>query len=132
MVLLYWIVDGVQGLYTMENQRTLHGHAARMKLTVGQAHRALGHISQTVVLQLAKDGLVNRVNVDLSLSPEFCEACAKAKVSCKPFPDKTKTEHVPMVPLFILICGAQLRLLVLVVPPIISASWLHAECHRTR
>jgi hypothetical protein len=28
----------VQGLYTIESQRTLHAHAARTKLTVGQAH----------------------------------------------------------------------------------------------
>jgi hypothetical protein len=42
-------IPQVQGLYTTESQCTLHAHAARMKITVGQAHRALGHISQTAV-----------------------------------------------------------------------------------
>jgi hypothetical protein len=83
-------IPQVQGLYTIENQRTLHAHAARMKLTVGQAHRALGHISQTTILHLAKEGLVEGVEVDLSSTPEFCEACMKAKASRKPFPDETK------------------------------------------
>jgi hypothetical protein len=83
-------IPQVQGLYTIESQHTLHAHAARTKLTIDQAHRALGHISQTTILCLAKEGLVEGVEVDLSSTPEFCEACVKAKASCKPFLDETK------------------------------------------
>lgn len=37
--------------------------------------------------------MVTRINLDLNSKPEFCEACIKAKATCKPFPKESKTEY---------------------------------------
>ena len=37
--------------------------------------------------------MVTRINLDLNLKPEFCEACIKAKATHKPFPKESKTEY---------------------------------------
>ena len=36
-------------------------------------------------------GLIARIELDNDSKPEFCEACAKAKCACQPFPKESKT-----------------------------------------
>jgi hypothetical protein len=67
-----------------------HAHIARAKLTLAEVHRALGHISQKAVLQVARDQLVEGPDVDLTSPTEFCEACAKSKAARQPFPQESK------------------------------------------
>ena len=38
-------------------------------------------------------GMITGVNLNMSLKPEFCEACIKAKATHKHFPKESKTEY---------------------------------------
>jgi hypothetical protein len=42
---------------------------------------------------MVEKGMVSGINLDMSLKPEFCGACIKAKATCMPFPKESKTEH---------------------------------------
>jgi hypothetical protein len=62
------------------------------KPTINELHRALGHVAQGAILYAVKQGLIEGVELNSTSTPEFCDACTKAKAMCQPFPAET-TNH---------------------------------------
>jgi hypothetical protein len=76
----------VNGLYAIPAQMEESIHVA--KLTINELHRALGHVAQGAVQYVVKQGLIEGIELDSASTPEFCEACTKAKAMCQPFPEE--------------------------------------------
>jgi hypothetical protein len=53
----------------------------------------MGHVNHEDLWHMVENGMVTGINLDMSLKPEFCKACIKAKVTHKPFPKESKTEY---------------------------------------
>jgi hypothetical protein len=51
------------------------------KLTMNELHCALGHVAQGAILYVVKQGLIEGVKLDSTSTPEFCDACTKAKAT---------------------------------------------------
>jgi hypothetical protein len=83
-------IPQVEGLYSVASQHREHANVAKVKLTVCEAHRILGHVSQAAMKQMVQEGLIDGLDVDTSSRPEFCDACTKAKATCQLFPGETK------------------------------------------
>jgi hypothetical protein len=62
------------------------------KLTINELHCALGHVAQGAILYAVKQGLIEGIQLNSTSTPEFCDACTKAKATRKPFPAET-TNH---------------------------------------
>jgi hypothetical protein len=58
------------------------------KLTINELHRALGHVAQGAIQYAVKQGLIEGVELNSASTPEFCEACMKAKAMSQPFPEE--------------------------------------------
>jgi hypothetical protein len=54
----------------------------------------MGHVNHEDLQRMVENGMVTGINLDMSLKPEFCEACIKAKATRKPFPKESKTEYI--------------------------------------
>jgi hypothetical protein len=80
------LIAQVNGLYAIPAQTEESAHVA--KLTINELHRALGHVAQGAVQCAVKQGLIEGVELDSASTPEFCEACMKAKAMCQPFPEE--------------------------------------------
>jgi hypothetical protein len=59
------------------------------KLMINELHRALGHVAQGAIQYTVKQGLIEGVELDSASTPEFCEACTKAKATRQSFPEET-------------------------------------------
>jgi hypothetical protein len=74
--------------------------AAKTKMTLSKLHRCLGHISPAAARDIVRLGMVEGIDLDMHSKAEFCEPCARAKATRKPFPKKSLTratrygEHV--------------------------------------
>ena len=64
---------------------------AMAKLTISEAHRKLGHIAPLAIKYAIAKGHITSIQLDPESKPEFCEACAKAKVAWQPFPKESET-----------------------------------------
>ena len=70
------------------------------KMSISKTHRKLGHLAYGAVTHTISKGYIAGIDLDTNLKPEFCDACAKAKVARQPFPKESKTratkygEHV--------------------------------------
>ncbi|OAX30621.1 hypothetical protein K503DRAFT_669746, partial [Rhizopogon vinicolor AM-OR11-026] len=53
-------------------------------------YRVLGHVAQPATADAVRNGLIEGVELDSTLKPEFCDACTQAKAARKSFPEKTK------------------------------------------
>ena len=77
-----------------------YANIAMFKLTISEAHWKLGHIAPSAIKYVIAKGHITSIQLDPELKPEFCEACAKAKVARQPFPKESETcttkygEHV--------------------------------------
>ena len=73
---------------------------ASAKMTIHEAHLKFGHINPDAIKYAISKGLILGIELDQNSKPEFCDACAKAKASCQPFPKQSDTraeqygEHV--------------------------------------
>jgi hypothetical protein len=56
------------------------------KLTINELHHALGHVAQGTVQYAVRQGLIEGIELDSASTPEFCDACTKAKATHQPFP----------------------------------------------
>jgi hypothetical protein len=74
----------VNGLYAIPALIEESAHVA--KLTINELYRALGHVAQDTILYTVKQGLIEGIELDSASTPEFCDACTKAKATCQPFP----------------------------------------------
>jgi hypothetical protein len=59
------------------------------KLTINELHYALGHVAQGAIQYMVKQGLIEGVELDSTSTPEFCDACTKAKATHQLFPEET-------------------------------------------
>ena len=62
-----------------------------VKLTISKAHWKLGHIAPSAIKYVITKGHITGIQLDPESKPEFCEACAKAKVTRQPFPKESET-----------------------------------------
>ena len=55
----------------------------------------MGHIAHLAIQHAVSKGFITGIEIDSESKPNFCEACAKAKSACQPFPkeSKTRSEH---------------------------------------
>jgi hypothetical protein len=84
-------IPQVEGLYSVNGARQKHHvNVAKSKLTINVLHKVLGHVSQQVVVEAVKKGLVTGVELDTDSKPKFCNTCIKAKSAHKLFPTKTE------------------------------------------
>ncbi|KAJ7780426.1 hypothetical protein B0H14DRAFT_2159352, partial [Mycena olivaceomarginata] len=65
--------------------------AAKTKMTLSKLHRCLGHISPAAARDIVRLGMVEGIDLDMHSKAEFCEPCARAKATRKPFPKKSLT-----------------------------------------
>jgi hypothetical protein len=61
------------------------------KMTISEAHRKLGHVSYGAIKHAVSKGFINGITIDPDSKPDFCEACAKAKLAWQPFPQESNT-----------------------------------------
>ena len=84
-----------EGLYhivaSKEPESKDRANVASEKMSISEAHRKLGHIAHAAVKHAISKGLITGIDLDLKSKQEFCEACAKAKSACLPFPDESLT-----------------------------------------
>jgi len=68
-------------------------HVARLtKITVMDLHHHMGHIAPHAACELVTKGLVTGLKIISSDKPEECEACIKAKLTCKEIPKVCQAE----------------------------------------
>jgi len=72
-------------------------NVAHKTLSLDQLHQKMGHISPHAAKKLVKNGTVTGLNLDMSSKASFCNACAKAKPTCKPVPNEHTSLHVTNV-----------------------------------
>ena len=70
----------------METAATASG-----KMTIGEAHRKLGHLAYSAVTHAVLKGYITGIELETGSKPDFCEACAKAKSARQPFQKESKT-----------------------------------------
>src|SRR5882724_12790993 len=72
-------------------------NVAHKALSLDQLHWKMGHISPCAAKELVKNGTVTGLNLDMSSEASFCNACAKAKPTCKPVPKECTSPHATNV-----------------------------------
>ena len=68
-----------------------HANITSAKMTIQEAHLKFGHIAHDAIKYTITKGLILGIELDLTLKPEFCDACTKAKASCWLFPKFSNT-----------------------------------------
>jgi GAG-pre-integrase domain len=90
-------IPGVQGLYRVSDSlvspRAHVASAAVKQISITELHQRMGHVNHEDLRRMVEKGMVTGINLDMTLKPEFCEACIKAKATWKPFPKESKTEY---------------------------------------
>jgi GAG-pre-integrase domain len=61
------------------------------KISISEAHCKLGHVAHLAIKHAVTNGLISGINLDMNSKPDFCEACAKAKLARQPFLKESKT-----------------------------------------
>ena len=69
----------------------LQANAAIEKMLMSEAHRKLGHISSAVIKHVVSKGLITGISLDDNSTPEFCDACVKAKSAHQLFPKESES-----------------------------------------
>jgi GAG-pre-integrase domain len=78
--------DGLHQIAALNRPKSEQmANAVSGKMTISKAHRRLGHIAHSVIRHAVANNLITGINLDMTSKPEFCEACAKAKLAhqCK-------------------------------------------------
>ena len=93
--------NGLNHVTAPEDPPTVnYASIAMVKLTISKAHWKLGHITPSAIKYVIAKGHITGIQLDPESKPEFCKACAKAKVAWQPFPKELETratkygEHV--------------------------------------
>jgi len=60
-------------------------------LTLMQLHECMGHIAFSTLKTMVSRGMIHGVEIIQSSESEFCDMCIKAKITCLPFPNESKT-----------------------------------------
>ena len=64
---------------------------AMVKLIISEAHQKLSHIAPSAIKYMIGKGHITSIQLDPESKPQFCKACAKAKVAQQPFPKESET-----------------------------------------
>ena len=56
-----------------------YANVTSINMTISEVHQKLGHIVHATIKHTILQGLITSIELNLDSSPEFCEACAKAK-----------------------------------------------------
>ena len=84
--------DGLYHVLESAQNRSAHqANVASEKMNINEAHRRLGHISPVAIKHAISKGYITGIELDEQSKPEFCQACAKAKLACQPYPKESKT-----------------------------------------
>ena len=90
-------IPEVRGLYRVSDSphspSTHVANTASKLMSISELHRRMGHVNHDDLRRMVEKGMVTGINLDLNSKPEFCEACIKAKATCKPFLKESKTEY---------------------------------------
>ena len=79
----------LNGLYKVEHKDTAAtANVVQKVLTLDELHHRMGHISPQIARKLIRDGVITGLEVDMLSQPSFCMACAQARPTCKPVPQK--------------------------------------------
>ena len=88
--------DGLYKITVQTNKNTIEiANTTSTKMSISDAHQKLGHIAHSAIQHAISKGFITGIEIDSKSKPNFCEACAKAKSACQPFPkeSKTRAEH---------------------------------------
>ena len=88
--------DKLYKITAQSNKNTIEtANTISTKVSISDAHQKLGHIAHPAIQHTISKGFITGMEIDSESKPDFCEACAKAKLACQPFPkeSKTRAEH---------------------------------------
>ena len=84
--------DGLHWLFTLKDKLELdYANIALTRMTIAEAHWKLGHVAHAAIKNMISNGNILGIELDPNAKLEFCEACAKAKSACQPFPKVSQT-----------------------------------------
>jgi len=87
----------VRGLYHVteysQSMTSSTANAVSKLMTISKLHQKMGHVNHNDLQRMVKENMITGLDIDLKSKPDFCEACVKAKVTCKPFPKQSHTKH---------------------------------------
>ena len=84
--------DGLYRLAVHESTKELdYANIATVKMSINEAHRKLGHIAHNAIKHAVASRMINSIELDLKSKVDFCEACAKSKAICHPYPKQSQT-----------------------------------------
>ena len=66
-------------------------------MSISEVHRKLGHVAHSAIKHAIANGQITSIDLDMTLKPEFCEACTKAKSARQPFPKESEKEPQSLV-----------------------------------
>jgi hypothetical protein len=73
------VAKGLYAVRTPSDHLVQCANIATQRISLAEAHRIMGHISYGAVRDAIHLGQVKGIELDDSTTPEFCEACARAK-----------------------------------------------------
>ena len=83
------------GLYKIATDKHLTtsktANATSVKMLATEAHKKFGYTAFLAIKYAISNGLITGIELNPNSKPDFCEACAKAKLACQPFPKESKT-----------------------------------------
>ena len=80
------------GLYRITTSKEAnYTNISSSQISINDAHWKLGHISCEAIKHAILKGYIAGIELDPESKPEFCEACAKAKLVREPFLKESKT-----------------------------------------
>ena len=88
-------IPKANGLYRLTGNYTPGetANAVRVKMSIDELHRKMGHISVRSVEHMVKSGLVEGIELDSKPASAFCEACTKAKITRATVPKTRSIER---------------------------------------
>jgi len=93
------MVPHANGLYCLVDPKwkspVKHANITTGKMSIGEAHCKLGHISHTTIRNAISTGQITGIKLNMHSKPEFCEPCAKAKSAGLPFPKNSQRNCMP-------------------------------------
>ena len=75
------------------NVPRLYANVASTPISLNELHRHMGHTNLQTLREMVKNGAVEGVELDSSLTSTFCEACVQGKAHRKAFPKKSEQTY---------------------------------------
>jgi GAG-pre-integrase domain len=62
-------------------------------MSINELHHKMEHVNFKDLQKMVKQGMVTGIDLNFDSKPDFCEACVKAKITCKPFPKQSEMKY---------------------------------------